>query len=182
MPHDRLTEENGGDEPAAAYQFRVGKASLGACLVHGTIHGLSRNHYGLFDKVVRALDAFGVNRDMMFVGWWKKPVKVLKGEDVYVSTWKDEREGKRLLVIAHLGKPHVDQDVELEIVGRTALDKLTAPDPDYDFLYRRMKEFNVPALRAQLDLGDFGTKVISYDGKTLTYRLPFHSFGIVEVK
>ena len=62
-----------------------------------------------------------------------------------------------------------------------ATDTLTEPDPDYQWLYQRMKQYHVPVWRCSLDIGDFGTKVPSFDGKTLKYHLPYHTYGIVEL-
>ncbi len=189
MPFDRLSAQNGGDEAEAPYKFRMTKAAMAGTLIHNTMLCLWRNHYGIFDKVVRVYDKFGVP-EATFVGYWKHPAKVVKGDDIYVSVYVDKAKDKVLAVVAHMGKPHVDQDVEIVFDWAKlgiknppdkAVDTMTAPDPDYQWLFEQQKKFNVPLERAPLELGDFGSKIVSFDGRTLKMKLAFHSFAIVEL-
>ena len=188
MPYDTLSKENGGDEETEPYQFRMGKASIGMGLVHHTMQELLRNHFGIFDKVFRIYDGFGVDK-AKFTGYWRHPATVRGGKDVLVSCYVRDR--RVLAVIAHSGREHVDQDVEIDFdfasLGlpegpSVATDLLTAPDPDYDWLFKQRQETKSTVRRVTLALGDFGTKVQGFDGKTLRYHIPFHSFGIVELK
>lgn len=189
MPYDTLLKKNGGDEPTDAYEFRMGMASIGAGLVHDTVQSLHRNHYGLFDKVMRILDGFGAGGRAKFVGYWREPAKVLRGDGVYVSC--HTAGDKVLLVIAHIAKPHVDQDVEIELdLGKLgvkaplarAIDLLPADDPEYGWLLSRAGDKSRHVSMAVLGLGSFGSRVDSFDGKVLRYHLPFHTFGLVELR
>jgi hypothetical protein len=189
LPFDKLSEKNGGDpnESDALYKFRMGKAAFAAILPHDTVPCLWRNHFGLFDKLIRVYDRFGVDK-AKFTGYWRESARVTAGNDVIVSTYA--RDGKILAVIGHVGKPHVDQDIEivfdlakLGVTGtlKSATDTMTAPDPEYAWLFEMEKKVGLPKSRVPLELGEFGTEVLSFDGKALKYRLPFHSFGIVEL-
>ena len=92
-----------------------------------------------------------------------------------------------LAVVSHLGKPHVDQSPEIvfdwDRLGvkppRSALELMSAPDPEYEALFARREKYKVPVSRAPLKLGDFGTKVESFDGKTLKIGLPHHTFALI---
>lgn len=185
MPYDTLSKANGGDEPCEPYQFRMTRASMAATLVHGTMQCVWRNHFGIFDKVIRAYDRFGVQQ-ARFVGYWHEPAKVANAADVHVSCYV--REGRVLAVVSHLGKPHVDQTPEIAFDWKAlgmaraptkAVDVLTAPDPDYETLFARRRQFKVPVSRAPLALGDFGTKVEAFDGTRLRLHLPYHTFALV---
>ena len=187
MPYDVLSPKYGGDEPLEPYQFRMTRASMGACLVHNTMQCPWRNHFGIFDKVIRFYDRFGVDK-AEFVGYWKSPSKVIKGEGVYVSCYR--RDDRVLAVVSHLAHEHRMQDVEiafdLEKLGvkvplARAADLMTAADPDYAELFARRTRERISVSRAPLALGDFGTRVNGFDGRVLKYRLPFHSFGLVEL-
>lgn len=189
MPYDTLLAKNGGDEKTDPYEFRMGMASIGAGLVHDTVQSLHRNHYGLFDKVMRILDGFGVGGKARFIGYWNAPARVLKGNGIYVSCHTDGE--KVLAVIAHIDRAHEDQDVEIAFdwtklgVGKslaTATDLLPAEDPDYAWLAERAKDTSKHISRAPLELNDFGTKVLGFDGQTLKFHLPFHRFALVELK
>lgn len=188
MPFDTLNKKNGGDEATAPYQFRMGKAAFAGSLIHDNFPSQNRGHFGLYDKVFRVYGAFGVGKAAKFVGYWKE-FSANDGTGVYVSAYTDEK--KVLAVIGHVDKAHQDQDVSITFdwaklglgsaAPTKATDTLTEPDPDYQWLYQRMKQYHVPVWRCSLDIGDFGTKVLSFDGKTLKYHLPFHSFGLVEL-
>ncbi|MBQ9366556.1 MAG: hypothetical protein IJT83_02155 [Victivallales bacterium] len=188
MPLDKLSKQNGGDEETAPYQFRLGKAEYAATLIHNTIICLWRNHFGIADKVVRTFDRFGVDK-ARFVGYWREPAKVTGASDIYVSC--HVRDNKVLAVIGHVGKPHVNQTFEVTfdwaklgvtIPPKNAVDTMTAPDPEYDELFAIQKANKVPPTRAPLELGDFGSKLLGFDGNTLKFSLDFHCFAIVELK
>jgi hypothetical protein len=190
MPYDTLTKKNGGDEPTHLYSFRMGLASIGAGLVHNTMQAMHRNHVGLFDKVIRIFDAFGVgDKNTRFVGYWRKPATVKNGKGVYVSCYTD---GKKLLaVISHLAKAHLNQDVEISfnlkdlgIKGKLnrAVDMMPAEDPDYQYLFDRKAEKGKDIAKSPIGLGEFGTKVLGFDGETLKLHLPYHRFAIVQIE
>ena len=109
-------------------------------------------------------------------------------DDIYVSC--HVRDGKVLAVISHIGKPHVNQTFEvtfdwkalgIEVPPTKAVDTLPAPDPEYDELFKRRAEFKVPPTRAPLELGDFGSKLLSYENGKLKMSLDYHSFALVEL-
>ncbi len=185
MPFDELSKVNGGDEGVEDYTFRMTRASLAGTLVHGTIQCAWRNHYGIFDKLVRAYERFGVDK-AAFIGYWRNPATVKCAKDVYVSCYV--KDGRALAVVSHLGKPHVDQTPEIIFdwakLGvappAKAVDLMTAPDPEYGELFERRAKSRIPVSRVPLKLGDFGTKVESFDGNTLKLRLPYHTFSLVE--
>ena len=185
MPFDELSKVNGGDEGVEDYTFRMTRASLAGTLAHGSIQCTWRNHYGIFDKLVRAYERFGADK-ADFIGYWRHPAAVADAQDVYVSCYV--KDGKALAVVSHLGKPHVDQTpvitfdwAKLGVTPPTkAVDVMTAPDPEYDELFARRAKARIPVSRVSLKLGDFGTKVESFDGKTLKLRLPYHTFSLVE--
>ena len=62
-----------------------------------------------------------------------------------------------------------------------AVDTLPAPDPEYDELFKRRAEFKVPPTRAPLELGDFGSKLHSYENGKLKLSLEFHTFALIEL-
>lgn len=190
MPLDTLIAKYGGDEKTAPYQFRLGKAEHAATLVHNTVICLWRNHYGIMDKFLRVFDRFGVGRPgSHFVGYWHNPAEVTGADDIYVSCHVNGN--KVLAVIGHLGKPHVNQSFSVKfdwnVLGVTtpptsAVDTMNADDPAYQELFERQKKYNVPPFRAPLELGDFGSKLISFEGDTLQMSLDYHCFAIIELK
>ncbi|GEM_PF-1894420 len=190
MPLDTLAQKYGGDEKTAAYQFRLGKAEHAATLIHNTIICLWRNHYGIFDKFIRVFDRFGVGEPQTrFVGYWHHPAKVTGAQDIYVSCHVNG--DKVLAVVGHVGKPHVNQTFDITFDWKTlgvqnpptkAVDTMTADDPKYAELFERQKKYKVPPDRAPLELGDFGSEVMSFQGDTLRMSLEFHSFAIIELK
>lgn len=113
----------------------------------------------------------------------------MKGENVIISVYRHASEKKILAVIGHIGKEHVNQDLDLVfdlpklgLSGLTAAsDLMTAPDPDYEWLEKAMQKHKVPRVRAPLRLGEFGTKVIAVENNVLKFHLPFHSFALVEL-
>jgi len=101
-----------------------------------------------------------------------------------------KRNGKALAVISHIGKGHEQQNLEIAFDAAKlglkpfakATDRMTAPDPDYDWLFEQRKKCRVPSGRAPLKLGDFGSKVESVRGGVLNMTLDYHSFAIVELE
>ena len=179
------------------YQFRMGKAAIGALLVHDTLPCLWRNHTGILDRLVRRLDDFGVGKpDTCFVGYWRRPAIVSGADNVCVSCWTDGY--KVLAAIARIDPSHEDVDLLIDFSpilsqcksgfhsGREVRDLMEMEDPDYGWLYEaREKAVNtgfVRRHRISLKTGLFGTHVNGFDGKTLKYHLPFHSFGLVEIR
>ena len=59
---------------------------------------------------------------------------------------------------------------------------MTANDPDYAWLAKRKAEKGKDIAKSPIGLGDFGTKVLGFDGRTLRLRLPHHRFAMVELK
>ena len=97
---------------------------------------------------------------------------------------------KVLAVVGHVGKPHVNQTFDIVFDWNKlgvknpptkAVDTMTAEDPDDEELYERQRKFGVPPERATLGLGDFGSKIHSFQGNTLHMSLDFHSFAIIEL-
>ncbi len=188
MPMDTLLPKYGGDEKFGPYQFRMGKAEFAATLIHNTIICLWRNHYGLFDKLIRIYDRFGVANGAEFIGYWKEPAKVTGAENIYVSCFANG--DKVLAIVGHVGKEHKNQTFDIKFdwnklkvknPPKKATDTMTAPDEEYKVLQERLVKYNVPRGRAPLELGDFGSKVISFDGNVLKMSLDFHCFAIVEL-
>lgn len=196
-PSDRLLVKYGGDpnEDPELYKFRVTKPVLAGTLVHNTIPGLARCHFGIFDKVVRIYDKFDVPK-AQFIGYWKKPAKVINGKDIFVSVYKHKSEKKLLAVISHIGKDHSTQDVDIDFdldkLGiskiSNATELLTADDPEYQDLYKLLKNTKlVGSVSAQrnatpLKLGDFGVKITGFEQNKLKMNIKFHSFALVEIK
>lgn len=188
MPFDKLLAKHGGTEEDAPYKFRMTKAAMAAILVHHTLPCLWRMHFGIFDKLVRIYDNFQVPQ-ARFVGYWEEPSKVLVGQNIYVSVYRHASENRLLAVIGHVGKEHRDQDLEiafdfakLNVQNLTrAVEKMTESDPDYEELFRIRKANGVAPVRAPLELGDFGSKVLSFHGNVLKLHLDFHSFAVVEL-
>ena len=58
---------------------------------------------------------------------------------------------------------------------------MTAEDPDYAWLAKRKAEKGKDVAKSPIGLGDFGTKVLGFDGKTLRLRLPWHRFALVRL-
>ncbi|MBR4219894.1 MAG: hypothetical protein IKR81_01985, partial [Victivallales bacterium] len=187
-----LPEFGGGKEEHDLYKFRITKAFLAGSLAHNSMLSPLRCHYGIFDKLFRVYERFDVP-SARFTGYWRNPATVEGAQDIYVSCYTSP-DGKRLLaVISHIGKEHLDQEFTVTfnpaILGltakpATALDTLPAPDPDYDTLLPTRNRLKIHYTRAPLKLGDFGSRIISYDSSTLQlkFHLDFHSFAIVELK
>jgi hypothetical protein len=181
--HDRF---GGGKEDPELYKFRITKAFLTGALPHNTMPSASRCHHGIFDKLIRIYNAFGVPK-AEFVGYWKNPAKVLKGKDIYVSVYKHKQLPKALAVISHISKEHVKQNLEIvfdESLGKfsKATDCMLKPDPDYLWLEEQRAKAGVPTSRAPLKLGDFGSNIQSFANGLLKMELDYHSFAIVELE
>ncbi|MBR6372402.1 MAG: hypothetical protein IKS20_04405 [Victivallales bacterium] len=192
MPIDRLNPKYGGDEEDAPYKFRMDKAIFAATLIHNTIPCLWRNHLGMFDKLIRIYDRFGVDK-ADFIGYWKEPAKVEGAKDIYVSCFVSKDRKKLLAVVGHVGKEHVNQDFtitfDLNKLGlkarlKNAVDTMPAPDPEYQELFELQKKYKVPPVRGPIlmDQANFGSKVNGFNGKTLKMHLDFHCFAIVEME
>ncbi len=184
-----LPEFGGTGEDPELYSFRTTLAMLTGCLVHGTMPSNSYCHYGLFDKVVRFYDAFGVPK-AHFWGYWRHPAKVIKGKNIFVSVYRHAREPKLLAVISHIGKEHEAQDVEiafdlkkLDLKSLTSAEELfTRPDPDYQWLdYAQVTKDGFGAERVPLKLGDFGVKNLAWNGMELNLELGAHKVALVEL-
>ncbi len=187
-----LPEFGGGKEEHDLYKFRITKAFLAGALPHNSMLSPLRCHYGIFDKLFRVYERFDVPQ-ARFTGYWRNPATIEGAQNIYVSCYTSP-DGKRLLaVISHIGKEHLNQDFTVTfnpaVLGltskpATALDTLPAPDPEYDTLLPTRNRLKIHYTRAPLKLGDFGSRIISYDSSTLQlkFHLDFHSFAIVELK
>lgn len=105
-----------------------------------------------------------------------------------MSVYKHPSEKKALAVISHIGKAHENQKFEvvfnsglLGFTPQKAVDKMTAPDPEYGELYRIQAKNRVPRDRAPLKLGDFGSKVDGIRDGSLKMSLKYHTFALVEL-
>ncbi len=187
LPFDQLIPKYGGTEEGEPYKFRMGKAALAMTLPHHTFPAQIRNHFGLFDKLVRIYDDFGVG-NAKFIGYWRNPAKVGGGHGILVSCYVVPNENKVLAVIGHTGKPHDNQDFSVSFDWKAlgiskaptkATDMMTAPDKDYGWLFEQRRKYNIPVSSAPLEIGDFGSIVNSFDGNTLKMHLDYHCFAIV---
>ena len=179
------------------YHFRMGKASIGACLVHNTMQCMWRNHIGIFDRLIRRMDGFGVGKPgMRFIGYWREPAVVRSVDNVCVSCWTDGT--KILAAIARIDPSHEDVDIVIdfspviktlrngELAAGNARDLMEMEDTDYGWLYEANKGpvhagYN-RAGRVSLKMGSFGTRIDGFDGEKLKYHLPHHTFGLVELE
>ncbi len=190
LPFDKLNPKYGGTEEDTPYKFRMGKAAFAMTLPHNTLPGETRNHFGLFDKLIRIYDDFGVEQ-AKFVGYWHNFAKVSGGSNILVSCYALPSQNKVLAIIGHAGKEHKNQDFSImfdwKALGlakspKNAVDKMTAPDPDYEWLFKQSEKYRISKTRAPIELGDFGSKVLGFDGNTLKMHLDFHCFAIVELQ
>ena len=190
LPADVLLPQyGGGQEKPELYVFRMTQAGLAGTLPHNTMLAQDRVHYGLLDKVFRIYESFGVPA-AKFHGYWYHPAAVTGAQDIYVSCYTTADSPRVLAVISHLSKSHDDQEFEVTFDWNRlgiatplphATERLTAPDPEYQELYRIRAEKHVDARRAPLDLGDFGCEILDWDGTTLRLRLKHHCFALVEL-
>jgi hypothetical protein len=190
-----LPEFGGTNEDPDLYKFRLTKAVIAGGIVHGTLPSISRLHFGIFDKIVRIYDRFGVPRSR-FIGYWKQPATVSAGKDIFVSVYRHPSGEKALAVISHIGREHINQDVVIAFNSdvldmgpfNRATEMLTAPDSEYDELIPMLESINDvnnnqgQVLRTPIVLGDFGCSVTSIDDNVLKMKLNYHSFAIVELR
>lgn len=177
----------GGKEKPDLYKFRITQAMLTGTLPHNTLPALNRCHFGIFDKVIRIYDAFAVP-EATFLGYWQKPANLLQGRDIFISVYR-HRDGQRALaVVSHIGKERETQNVAFRLNAEVlnipaparVLDCLNAPDPDYDWLRQRRQSEKVPAERAPLECGDFGSADLKMDQGQVSLTLKPHTFALIE--
>ncbi len=184
-----MPEYGGGKEDPELYKFRITKAFLAGALPHNTLPSGCRCHYGIFDKLLRVYNQFGVPQSEFF-GYWKHPAEVIRGKDIFVSVYKQPGGKKALAVISHIGKGHEKQTLEIDFDAKKlgmnpfskATDCMTAPDPDYAWLEEQRRKERVDPGRAPLKLGNFGSSIQSCSDGKLKMTLDFHSFAIVELE
>ncbi len=192
--NDVLTVENGGDpnEDPELYKFRITKAMVAGTIVHGTLPALSRCHFGIFDRIVRVYDAFGVPGSE-FIGYWRKPAEVTAGKNIYVSVYR--REGKCLAVISHIGREHARQECtvkfDLRALGMKSIGKAVEymgdEDPEYADLFKLMEVTRLEGgvqhqrIRTPIKWGDPGVRLVECSRDTARLELDFHSFGLLEL-
>ena len=63
-----------------------------------------------------------------------------------------------------------------------ATDLMTAPDPDYQWLFEQRKLHRIPNTRAPLDLGDFGSRLVGTAKDHITVQLNHHCFSLVLIE
>lgn len=190
-----LPEFGGTGEDPDLYKFRLTKAVVAGAIVHNTLPSISRCHFGIFDKIVRIYDKFGVP-GARFIGYWRKPATVKVGKDIFVSLYRHASGKKALAVISHIGREHLNQDIEVEfhsgVIGlkpfHSATEMLTAPDPEYEALLPMLQAVpdsphrGTQATRTPVVLGSFGCSVTSIKDNVLKMKLDFHSFALVELE
>ena len=188
-------EEGGANSPQEKYKFRMTKAAMAGALIHNTIPSSSRLHYGWFDKVIRFYDAFGVPQ-AEFMPYWRNSeyVKVLKGKDIYVSFYRHPDKKELLVVISHVSKEHLDQDVEIKFNLKnlgfkkftSATELLTGPDPEYKHLYKDVPDTKSYSPRSRwripVKLGDFGVEFEGLHNDEIKLKLKHHSVALVKIK
>lgn len=186
LPSDPLQKQYGGGvEDQELYRFRMTKALLSGTLPHGSLPSLARQHFGLIDKVVRFYDRFDVPH-AEFMPYWKnqQQVKVVKGKDIYVTLYRHASKPELLAVISHIGKEHLDQDVEVQFAPEAlGLSKLagakelfTGADPEYARLLAEKNRMRLP-----VKLGDFGIDFKGLEDNTVKMHLKHHSVAIVHL-
>jgi hypothetical protein len=185
-----LPEFGGGKEDPELYKFRLTLAMLAGALPHNTIPSSSRLHFGLYDKLVRIYDEFNVSK-AKFTGYWHQPAEVLEGKNVFVSVYRHATEPRVLAVISHIGKEHIKQKVKIRFSPgatglasiKSAVEAFTKDDPDYSYLkHELITPFGHTPDRAPLKLGDFGVKVLDWNGIELKLELDFHKVALVELR
>ena len=188
-------EEGGANSPQEKYKFRMTKATMAGALIHNTIPSSSRLHYGWFDKVIRFYDAFGVPQ-AEFMPYWRNSeyVKVLKGKDIYVSFYRHPDKKELLVVVSHISKEHLDQDVEIRFNLKklgfkkltSATELLTGPDPEYKHLYKDVPDTKSYSPRSRwripVKLGDFGVEFEGLHNDEIKLKLKHHSVALVKIK
>ena len=186
MPTDPLLPQfGGGKEDAELYRFRMTKAFMAGTLIHNSIPALTRGHFGLFDKLIRIYDEFGVPK-AEFIPYWRNQdaVKTVSGKDIYVSLYKHAGKPEILAVISHVGKEHIDQEVVIEFMPKTmgfnkivaAQEMISKEDPEYQPLLAEKNRIRIP-----LKLGDYGVEFKGLSGNRIKMNLKNHSFAIVKL-
>jgi len=182
-----IKEFGGGNEDPDLYKFRITRAMIAGTIVHNTLPALNRCHFGIFDKIMRAYEKFGVPK-AAFLGYWNAPAKVSGAKDVYVSVYRHASEKRALAVVSHIGKSHDGQQFDIAFdsskLGFTpgrAADLMTAPDPEYAQLSELLRMHKVPPHRTPLKLGDFGSKILSSGKGSLKMSLDARCFALIEL-
>lgn len=186
LPADPLMARYGGNEADAPYKFRQTKAVMAGTLIHNTIPACWRLHYGIFDKLGRAYEDFGVPASK-FIGYWDKPASVEGAKGIYVSAYRHPQGKKALLVVSHVARAHDNQTFvirpDLKALGlkriSKATDLMTAPDAEYQWLFDQREKCRIPPSRSPLELGDFGTKVVATTKDSVTLHLDYHCFSLL---
>ncbi len=192
MPADVLSPKyGGGKEKPELYVLRMTRAMLAGMLVHNSMPAMNRCHHGIFDKVVRIYDAFGVPKAKFF-GYYnpENPAVVIEGDEVYASTYRHANGKEMLAVVAHLGNTRIDQTVKIrfrpEKLGMSpfvkATEQIDADDPEYQDLYTLRKQNGVPNYRAPLDYQPGGAKIIDFKDGILTLELKAHTFALIKLE
>lgn len=192
LPADVLNVKyGGGKEDPELYVLRMTRAMLAGTLIHNTIPSMQRSHRGIFDKITRIYEAFGVP-DAEFLGYWDKrnPAEVVEGKDVYASSYRSADGKKLLTVVSHVGNQRINQTVKIRFapekygIGKltSAVEKMEAEDPAYKDLYELRKKYRVPTFRAPLDYVSGGAEIVSWQDGVLTLKLEAHTFAIIELK
>ncbi len=192
--NDILQPMYGGDpnEDPQLYKFRITKPMLAGALVHNTMPSLSRCHFGLFDKVIRAYDAFDVP-NAIFIGYWKKPATIHGGKDVFASVYCHPGKHSCLAVVSHIGKEHISQNLRIDFnLKQLGIDKISSArevmsgeDKEYDELFSLLKNTKIDGgvnhqlIRTPIKWGDPGVKLLGFDDKTVNLELNFHSFALI---
>jgi hypothetical protein len=200
VPTDPLAPQFGGEDepgkqtPQELYKFRMTKAAMAGALIHNTIPSSARMHYGWFDKVLRFYDDFKISQ-AEFLPYWRNGVyvHVVQGKDIYVSYYRHAEKKELLVVISHVSKEHLDQDVVVEFnpakLGfsklTSAAELLTGPDPEYQSLYTDVPDTTYYAdasrWRIPVKLGDFGVEFQGLENNRIKLKLKYHSVAIVKI-
>ena len=184
--NDVLSKENGGGkEEPELYKLRITRAFLTGMLPHNGINALDRCHFGIFDKITRIYETFGVP-ESTFLGYWdaQSPAKLVSGKNTYVSCYRN-KEGQLLAVVSHIGKEHLDQDVTISFTGRKfkkATELIDAEDKEYQDLFAMREKYKLAHNRVPLNWQPAGVKVLDFKDNTLKLHLPYHTFALVRIE
>ncbi len=189
MPADVLSPKyGGGKEKPELYVLRMTRAMLAGMLIHNSVPAMNRSHYGIFDKVVRVYDAFGVPQ-AKFYGYYnpENPAVVIEGDEVYASSYQHTNGRELLTVVSHIGNKRIDQTVKIRFTPEKlgmkpfvkATERIDADDPEYQDLYALRKQNGVPDYRAPLDYQPGGANIIDFNDGILTLELKAHTFALI---
>jgi len=192
MPADVLNRKyGGGKEKPELYVLRMTRAMLAGTLIHNSMPAMNRSHHGIFDKVVRIYAAFDVPQ-AKFYGYYnpKNPAVVIKGKDVYASSYCHANGKKLLTVVSHIGNKRIDQIVKIRFAPEKlgmkpfvkAVEKIDANDSEYQELYALRKKNGVPDFRAPLNYQSGGAKIVEFKNGVLTLELKAHTFALIELE